>query len=300
MKKTFLMTLAACLAGSIWAETTNEAYELESEGSGFATTALNNAIEAAWAEAPQGSGTSADAEQMLYGRNVTGFVSAPKFGGYYIGKYDYSDRDGAHGGNGFTQRLIRLYVDGTILRDFKYRIQVQVNNNAFHMKDVFVEWQRYDFARIKFGQFKRAFGFENPMNPWDILTGDYSYFTKRMTGDYYGDTWSGGGRDQGIQLQGDLLPVGKDRHKLFHYQVGVWNGPGINKGDNDGKKDVIGTLQIQPVKNLWLAFCGWHGTYKGAPMGDASTPSVPSMTITDGRYAANGATISSPMPARAP
>ncbi len=261
MKKSFLFTLAICLATPTWAETPEESSELESEGSGFVTSALNNAIESAWAAAPQNS-TSASSS-LQYGRKVTGFASAPKFGGYYIGKYEYSDRDAAKGGSGFSQRLIRAYVDGTILNDFKYRIQVQINNDKFHMKDVFIEWQRYDFARIKVGQFKRAFGFENPMNPWDILSGDYSYFTKKMTADYKGDTWGGGGRDQGIQVQGDFLKIGQDNHYLIHYQAGVWNGEGINKSDADGKKDYIGTIQFQPVKGLFIGAFGWTGEAGG-------------------------------------
>lgn len=199
--------------------------------------------------------------EVEYGRTVTKYASVPKFGGYYIGKYDYSDRDGVKGGAGFQQRLIRAYVDGTILNDFKYRIQVQMCDDKFHMKDVFVEWQKYKFAMVKVGQFKRAFGFENPMNPWDISSGDYSLFTKNMTSDYYGAGWSGGGRDMGIQVQGDFLPVGKDNHNLIHYQVGLWNGQGINAKDVDGKKDLIGTIQFQPIKNLYVGFFGMHGTY---------------------------------------
>lgn len=201
--------------------------------------------------------------EVEYGRNITDYVSKPKFGGYYIGKYSYSDQDNAHGGTGLSQRLIRLYVDGTILNDFKYRIQVQTNNGSFHMKDVFVEWQKYKFAMVKVGQFKRAFGFENPMNPWDISTGDYSYFTKKLTGDYKGDTWGGGGRDQGIQVQGDFLKIGQDNHNLIHYQVGVWNGEGINKSDADGKRDYIGTIQFQPVKGLMIGAFGWTGEAAG-------------------------------------
>ncbi len=199
-----------------------------------------------------------------YGRTVTKYASVPKFGGYYIGKYAYSDKDYSHGGDGLSHRLIRAYVDGTIFGDFKYRVQVELCNSNFHMKDVFLEWQKYSFFKVKVGQFKRAFGFENPMNPWDISTGDYSQFTKKLTGmgDYVGDaTSSNGGRDQGIQIQGDLLPVGKDNHNLIHYQVGLWNGQGINSKDKDGKKDIIGTIQVQPIKNLYVGFFGWHGNF---------------------------------------
>lgn len=255
MKKTVLSLAVGLLMAPAFAETS----EVESEDSGFLTSALNSAVESSMA-APAGASTSSD-KQMEYGRTVTDFVSAPKFGGYYIGRYQYSDKDKAKGGAGFNQRLIRFYVDGTILKDFKYRIQIQTNNDKFHMKDVFLEWQRYKFAMVKIGQFKRAFGFENPMNPWDISTGDYSLFTKKMTGDYQGDSWSGGGRDQGIQVQGDFLPVGNDNHNLIHYQVGIWNGEGINKNNVDGHFDYIGTIQFQPIKNLYVGLFGWTGKY---------------------------------------
>ena len=110
--------------------------EFESEErleSGFLTSYLNKAIE-------NGMASNAEPEksdEMKYGRTVTQYVSAPKFGGYVIGRYQYSDQDGKKGGPGFNQRLVRFYVDGTILKDFAYRIQIQTNNDGFHMKDFF-------------------------------------------------------------------------------------------------------------------------------------------------------------------
>lgn len=259
MKKVF--TLAA-LAGMMLPAAAGE--PIETEGSGFLTSAINNAIENAWAASnPEPAAVAAPGNAApQYGRKLTGHASAPKFGGYYIGKYSYSDRDAAHGGDGFSQRLIRMYVDGTILTDFKYRIQIQANNASFHMKDVFIEWQRYEYFKVKFGQYKRAFGFENPMNPWDISTGDYSLMTKKLTGhsDYLGENTSNGGRDQGLQIQGDFLKM-KDGRNLFHYQLGIWNGQGINTSDKDGKKDIIGTIQVQPVQDLWVGFFGWKGNW---------------------------------------
>ena len=56
-------------------------------------------------------------------------------------------------------------MDGTILGDFKYRMQAQVNNSAFHMKDYFIEWTHWKELSIRIGQYKRAFLFENPYNP---------------------------------------------------------------------------------------------------------------------------------------
>ena len=283
MKKLLTIAAAFAFALPVWAvePETNVANAAENpttvssedEPSGFFTSMLNDAIENAMD--PQGPGPrrghgdkpAPKDDKPQYGRTVTGFASAPKFGGYYIGRYSYSDQAGSHGGAGFNQRLIRAYVDGTIFKDFKYRIQVQVNNASFHMKDVFLEWQRYSFFKIKFGQYKRAFGFENPMNPWDITAGDYSLFTKALTGhdDYVkkaagAGSDSDGGRDQGLQIQGDFGKM-KGGYDLIHYQIGIWNGQGINTSDADGKKDVIGTIQVQPIKNLFIGFFGWHGDY---------------------------------------
>jgi hypothetical protein len=199
-------------------------------------------------------------DEVPWDRKQTGFASTPKVGAFFISKYAYSDLDGQHG---FSQRLTRTYVDGTILNDFKYRVQIQINNAAFHMKDYFVEWARWKEFSVKIGQYKRAFLFENPYNPWDVGFGDYSQITKKFSGmgDYCGEAGSTGGRDMGLQFQGDLFPVSSDGHRLIHYQLQLMNGQGINTGDANARKDLIGSLQIQPVQDLMIGVFGWTGDY---------------------------------------
>lgn len=200
---------------------------------------------------------------LPYGRTLTELVTPPKLGAYFIGKYGYTDRKGLRGGDAFSQRLIRAYVDGTILLDFKYRVQVQINNASFHMKDYFLEWAHWKELAIKVGQYKRAFLFENPYNPWDVGFGDYSQITKKLAGmgDYNGEPAATGGRDQGIQVQGDLFPDRRDGHRYLHYQVQVMNGQGINTSDANHKRDFLGTLQVQPIKDLFIGVFGWTGNY---------------------------------------
>ncbi|MBQ7750817.1 MAG: porin [Bacteroidales bacterium] len=207
----------------------------------------------------------AQSETPEYGYTQTGFASVPKFGGYIIGSYKYSDRDGTENGPGFNCRLIRLYVDGSIFNDFKYRIQFQANGGAPHTKDFYIEWAKFPEFTIKAGQFKRAFTFENPMNPWDVGVGDFSFLVQKMAGmgDRLGEA-NMGGRDQGIQFQGDLFPVGDDGHRLVHYQAGIFNGQGINTADANKEKDLIGTVQLQPVKGLYLGVFGWKGSWRNA------------------------------------
>lgn len=211
------------------------------------------------------------------GYKLTGFASTPKVGAYFVGSYKYSDKEGAENGPGFNARLVRAYVDGSILSDFKYRMQLELSGTP-HIRDFYLDWAKYKEFSVRIGQFKRAFTFENPMNPIDVGTGDYSQVVKKLAGmgDRCGEV-SMGGRDQGIQIQGDLFPVGKDKHRLLHYQLALYNGNGINKGDNNKRKDVIGTLQVQPIKNLFLGVFGWTGNWSNG-----------SVTIDRKRYAVSG------------
>ncbi len=203
-----------------------------------------------------------ETQKPKYGFKVSDFMSTPKVGGYIIGGYKYSDQDGAHGGPGFNCRLIRLYVDGSIFNDFKYRIQFQANGTAPHVKDFYVEWAKYKEFSVKLGQFKRAFTFENPMNPWDVGVGDFSFLVQKFAGmgDRLGEA-NMGGRDVGLQIQGDLIPLSDGQYRLLHYQLGVYNGQGINVADANGAKDIIGTVQFQPLKGLYIGAFGWMGNW---------------------------------------
>ena len=246
----FLILISA--VSPIKAEQTDEYQE------GFLTAYLNRAIEKAM------SNDEAKDEPLQYGRHITKYVSAPQFGGYVIGKYSYSSKDNADE-NGFECRMVRMYVSGTILRDFKYRVQLELKNPA--MRDYTLEWVRFKEFQVKVGQFKRCFTYDNPLNPWDVGMGNYSqlgqYMTALIMEDPSGEPGQNG-RDLGLQLQGDLFPVGKDKHRLIRYQAAVYNGNGQNKKDNNKQKDWIGNIQVQPIKDLYIGLFGWTGTYTGA------------------------------------
>lgn len=188
------------------------------------------------------------------------WVTMPTFGGYIVGSYKYDSKNDENN-DGFGLRFARFYVDGTVLRDFNYRVQVDFAGSP-RVIDAYLEWARYKFVTVKGGEFKRCFTFENPMNPWDICFGDYSQLTKKFAGfgDRVGEV-SMGGRDIGVQVAGDIFKSKKDGHYQFHYQVGIYNGQGINQRDLDRKKDWIGTIQYSPVKNLYIGLFGWWGDY---------------------------------------
>ena len=199
-----------------------------------------------------------------------------RFGGYIMGKYSISDRSKQESNGGFDMRFLRLYVDGNVYKDFYYKFQLEVNGAPGEDKgprivDAFVEWQKFDFFRVKFGQFKRSFGFENPYSPIDVGLGSYSQATMKIAsiGDRNGEHKSSG-RDLGAQIQGDFLTA-PDGHKWIHYQVGLFNGQGINHTDKDNHKDLIGGLWFSPIKDLAIGGFGWNGKYTNEKY-DSSDP----------------------------
>ncbi len=200
------------------------------------------------------------------------------FSGYIIGKYSFDDREGTQSNGGFDLRLVRLNLEGDCFKDFHYRIQAEINgapgvDKGPRIVDAFVEWQRLKYLRLKLGQFKRPFGFENPTSPLKTGVGDYSQITKKLVGmgDRCGEH-SSGGRDLGFQAQGDLFPSSKDGHHWLHYQVGVFNGQGINHSDKDKHKDLIAGLWIAPTKHLAIGGFGWKGKYTYEGTATAALP----------------------------
>lgn len=190
-----------------------------------------------------------------------------KLGGYIIGNYTYYDEESKDRNAGFNLRLARVYVNGTVAQDFKYRLQMEVNgapnvDKGPRIVDAYVEWVKYPWLNVRFGQMKRAFTFENPYNPWNQGFGAYAQVITKLSGfsDRVGEH-SSGGRDAGLLLQGDLFPVGKDEHRLFHYQVGVYNGQGVNHNDANSSKDIIGGVWLAPIKDLQIGAFGWAGEY---------------------------------------
>lgn len=195
---------------------------------------------------------------------VPQWVKNIKFSGYGMLQYQGEDmEDNRH--NEFNLRLLRLILDGKI-GDFDWRAQIQGTSNAgpgnptVMLVDLYTEWAKYKEFRVRAGQFKRAFTFENPTHP--ITQGWYSYamVINNLSGfgDRTGEKGSGG-RDIGLQIQGDLFPNSNGR-RLLHYQVGVYNGEGINTKDKDNKKDIIGGLWVMPFDGVRIGAFGWTGT----------------------------------------
>ena len=206
------------------------------------------------------------------------WVKNIKFSGYGMLQYQGQDPEGNHS-NTFNLRLARFILDGKI-GDFDWRAQIQGTNATgpgqptVQLVDLYAEWRRFPEFKIRAGQFKRCFTFENPTHP---ITHTFENPTHPITqgwrgyadvinklsafGDRTGER-SSGGRDIGIQFAGDLFPNANGR-RILHYQVGVYNGEGVNQKDMDNRKDFIGGIWVMPIKGLRIGAFGWTGSRGG-------------------------------------
>lgn len=206
--------------------------------------------------------TSASAQENTPKLSV---LSDIKFSGYVMSQYQYTDQDSKES-NSFNIRMVRMALEGRLMKDFYWKVQLQANGNTSdlgsspRMVDAFAEWQKYEAFKIKAGQFKRPFTFENPMHPITQGFMGYSQNVSKLAGfsDRTGEHASNG-RDIGVQIQGDLIKNAAGRN-LLHYQVGVFNGQGTNHKDVDQRKDVIGGIWVSPVKGLRIGAFGWTGS----------------------------------------
>lgn len=205
-------------------------------------------------------------------RTLTDIAQSAKFGGYFVGQYTASDD--AASDKGFGLRYARLYVNGSIYDDFKYRLQIETcgepgTSGGTRVLDAYGEWVKYKGFQVRFGQMKRCFTFENPYNPWDIGMGSNAQVIRKLAGmsDRVGEH-SSGGRDAGLVIQGDLFPINDLR--FLHYQIGVYNGQGINKRDvaQARSKDIIGGLWVNPMQGLSVGAFGWTGKYYNSSTGE--------------------------------
>ena len=155
-------------------------------------------------------------------------LSDIKFSGYVMAQFQASGQEDKES-NSFNIRMVRMALEGRLMQDFYWKVQIQANGNTSdlgsspRMVDAFAEWQKYDAFKIKAGQFKRPFSFENPMHPITQGFMGYAQGITKLSGfsDRVGEHASNG-RDIGVQIQGDFLKNEAGRN-VVRYKIRVFN-----------------------------------------------------------------------------
>ena len=172
-----------------------------------------------------------------------------KLHGYAQGAYIYENS------NSFNMKRVIFWVDARITQRWSFSFMHDFMSVVQEYYTDFSFFKNKKYLTVRFGQFKHASTYENPLSPTGLETIDvYSegvvYLagcgSDRMFGTSYG-------REMGLALYGEAAK-GK-----FAYNFQVLNGCIINKFDNNNQKDMVLRLEYRPVKGLNIVATGRVG-----------------------------------------
>jgi hypothetical protein len=116
--------------------------------------------------------------------------------------------------------------------------------------DLYFRYRPSSAFGMQLGQFKIPFAIENDIyGPTTVELIDYSYITTLLARNANRfDGIAATGRDIGFQVYGGF-GNNKD-YKTLSYNLGIFNGTGINKNDDNNAKDIVARLIYKPSKEL--------------------------------------------------
>jgi phosphate-selective porin OprO/OprP len=150
-----------------------------------------------------------------------------ELGGRIDAIYTYYDEDNVDLGSGTEFRRVRLFAQGDIADDWQYKSQIDFAGNDASLKDAYIRYTGWDFARITVGQFKQEQSLEA------LTSSKYiTFIEKAMVTSLYPD------RRIALGMAGDSGP--------WHYAASVFGDQEGVDGDNSEGLGVAGRLTWGP------------------------------------------------------
>jgi phosphate-selective porin len=164
-----------------------------------------------------------------------------KLFGYLQPEYDYNFTDGDQD-NTIRFKRARLGVRGKVLNDFSYYFMFEASpfiggTADTYLMDAFVTYEADNWARISVGTFKQPFSLDVATPCHMIKTVERSVVADQLVAPQ---------RDFGLAV------FGGNKFNKLNYSVAVMNGTGLNQGDNNTKKDVMGRATYKVTNYLTL------------------------------------------------
>ncbi|MEE8411812.1 MAG: porin [Acidobacteriota bacterium] len=117
----------------------------------------------------------------------------------------------------FRVRRLKFKLSGRVLGQVDYKIQANLAGGSVTLEDALLVYTKKPLLRLWAGQGKIFFGRQN------LTSSGHQQFVDRSIVSNVIEA----ARDQGVAL------IGQNTHKTFEYQIGVYNGNGINASSND-------------------------------------------------------------------
>lgn len=177
----------------------------------------------------------------------------PAISGYVQAGYEMSEDHST-----FFVKRVRLTLAGEITSTLDYRIQLEFASPK--VVDAVLRYRPFKALNLQLGEFKIPFSIENTVYvPLKYEFIEYPMALRRLMGFSDVSGLYSTGRDMGFMAYGDFLRCGGGH--LIHYNIGVFNGEGINTRDRNRSKDVVARLMLCPLAGLQLAGSGYWGEY---------------------------------------
>ena len=185
------------------------------------------------------SGENADLRQQLGGNDRAvpvlplpgGKETKLNIGGFLQGQAEFG-RAADPRWNGVKDRIFfrraRIYVAGSFAQNFDFKAELDLQGNTLgagtgqlaRANEIYINWRKYEFANLRFGQLKPAFGGEALASDTKLFTIERSLSSDRLTD----------GRQLAVAVAGDLLK------KRVSYLAVAANGNGSNVSANDNSR----------------------------------------------------------------
>jgi phosphate-selective porin len=147
----------------------------------------------------------------------------------------------------FAVRRVRLSLAGEVAPKVNLKLQADLTKSPL-LLDAMVDVQFSPGFNLRLGQFYVPFGREARISTADLETVFRSQISEKLAP---GRDIGASGRDIGAQVFGQV--------SVFEYLAGVFNGSGINRLDQNEKKDVGARLAVQPASGLSLGASVYEG-----------------------------------------
>lgn len=175
----------------------------------------------------------------------------PRISGMLDFRYQYSSETST-----FDIRRARLDFQGEISKYFDYRLQLELTANPCIL-DAYARVKIRPYFNIQGGAFKIPFSLENPYSPKNLEFIDNAMSIIHLSSYQDLSGIRSNGRDIGIMIYGGFFR--KKGFNILEYSLGIFNGAGINVRDNNKSKDIVGRLNISPIKSITLSASGYLG-----------------------------------------
>ena len=169
--------------------------------------------------------------------------------GYIQTQYEYHE----NAKDTFKLLRARPRIKGVLNDQVSFFLQLDFAYDRI-MRDIWVELQYCDYAKIRVGQFLLPFGKQTPINPYNLLSVNYAQVVSKLYG-------GGDLRDVGIMVHGSFKKSDIPVLKLFNYVVAGVNGEGTGSGitELNEEKSFLGRLGFVPHDGLEVGVSGYVG-----------------------------------------